>query len=418
MFNEFNQLHPNIRIRILTSFLSRVIGSMIFPFMAIYFTKELDALYASVLIMIQVSIQFLFSFYGGYLADNFGRKRMMVIGEVLKSLGFLGMLVFNSPMIVSPWITFIMLLIVSISAGLVNPAAEAMLIDVSTKETRVFMYSLNYWAINFSLIIGLIVGGWLFETHLFELLFILFLMSLSTLTMTITLIKETSKVPIDQIKNKFYDFKAVILNYWTVLKDFPFTLFTLSGVGILTIEFQRNYYIAIRLEQEIPSEILFIPFLGEITLSGVKLLSLLTIENAILVILFSRVVSAFIKKKNIEIWMYIGFILFAIGYAMLTVSNSYLLLFISVIVFTLGELIFVPTRQSLLAEIVDSNRRGSYMAFNALIYQLGKFFAAFGIILGEKIGALYMSIHYMFLAIVSIFICSIALKMFRLKKVK
>lgn len=37
----FRELHPNIRARILIQFLSKVIGSMIFPFMAIYFQWRL-----------------------------------------------------------------------------------------------------------------------------------------------------------------------------------------------------------------------------------------------------------------------------------------------------------------------------------------------------------------------------------------
>lgn len=155
----FRELHPNIRARILIQFLSKVIGSMIFPFMAIYFSMEINSSVAGFLLMINVLAQFLAGMYGGHLADIIGRKKLMVTGELLKVFAFLGMVLCNSPMFHSPWITFVMLLIIGVAQGLINPAGEAMLIDVSTPENRSFMYSVSYWANNLSIMIGIMGGG-------------------------------------------------------------------------------------------------------------------------------------------------------------------------------------------------------------------------------------------------------------------
>lgn len=108
--------------------------------------------------MINVLVQFLAGMYGGHLADIIGRKKLMVTGELLKVFAFLGMVLCNSPMFHSPWITFVMLLIIGVAQGLINPAGEAMLIDVSTPENRSFMYSVSYWANNLSIMIGIMVG--------------------------------------------------------------------------------------------------------------------------------------------------------------------------------------------------------------------------------------------------------------------
>lgn len=61
----FRELHPNIRARILIQFLSKIIGSMIFPFIAIYFSMEISSSIAGILLMINVIIQFLAGMYGG-----------------------------------------------------------------------------------------------------------------------------------------------------------------------------------------------------------------------------------------------------------------------------------------------------------------------------------------------------------------
>lgn len=399
----FKELHPNIRVRIYTSFMSRVIGSMIFPFMAIYFTNKLNATLASILLIIIIIIQFIASLYGGYLADTLGRKRMMLTGEWMKVFAFLGMVIANSPWWSSPWMTFLMLLFISVSSGFVNPAAEAMLIDVSTKKTRTFMYSINYWAVNLSIMLGLIVGGWLYKTHFFELLIALSVMSLITLWMTITLIHETYKPKSSSTTSISYGIKSIIQSYQTVIRDWPFVLFTLGGIAILSIEFQRNNFIAIRLEKEILPQTLQLWEGVALSIDGIKLLSLLTVENTIIIVLLTSLTAKWIRNKSEQPIMYIGFVLFGLGYAFLSFSNDILGLFVAVAVLSIGELLYVPTRQSILADIVDDSRRGAYMAFNGFVFQIGQMFGALGIIVGETVGQIgmgFLCILFAFLGII------------------
>jgi MFS transporter, DHA1 family, multidrug resistance protein B len=403
----FKSLHPNIRIRIYTSFLSRVIGSMIFPFMAIYFTYHLNATLAGILLMINVFVQFLSGLYGGYLADIVGRKRMMVIGESMKLIAFSGMVLANSPLGTLPWVTFLMMVIVSVSSGFVNPAASAMLIDVSTKETRSFMYSINYWAVNLSIMLGLIIGGWFYKTHLFELLIGLFGMSIITLWMTTVFISET--LTTSDTQKKEYGLKPIIKSYQTVIKDLPFIWFTLGGIAILSLEFQRNNYIAVRLEEEIiPTTVSFLNQF-HFTLDGVKLLSLLTVENTLIILLFTALVSKWIKNRREKPIMYTGFILFGVGYAIMAFSTSYVQLVIAVVILSIGELLYVPTRQSILADIVDNTKRGAYMAFNGFVFQIGKMFGALGVIIGGKIGGMGMAFVYMLFVLFGIIFTQLAL---------
>ncbi|MFJ8103490.1 MDR family MFS transporter [Lysinibacillus sp. NPDC096212] len=401
----FKNLHRNIQIRIYTSFMSRVVGSMVFPFMAIYFTKELNAIYAGILLLIQLIVQFIASLYGGYLADSIGRKKMMVIGEWMKVLAFAGMIVANSPAFTSAWVTFLMLLVMSISTGFINPAAEAMLIDVSTKENRALMYSINYWAVNLSMMLGLIIGGWFFQTHFFQLLISLLIISFVTLWMTKSLIQETFSVTAGEEKRSedSYGIRSIIQSYRTVITNVPFVLFTLGGIAILSIEFQRNNFIAIRLEKEFLTRV--VTLLGDlnITLDGVKLLSLLTVENTLIIVLFTVVFTKWIKEKSVQKVMYFGFLLFGLGYSILAFSNNLTLLFIGVVVLSVGELMYVPTRQSLLAEIVDDSRRGAYMAFNGFVFQIGKIFGVLGIMVGEVLNGIGIGIVCVLFAFLGMF---------------
>ena len=139
----FFKLHLNIRIRIFTSFLNRAAGTMIFPFMAIYFSERLGQGLAGILLQITLAAQVVMSVYGGYLSDRRGRKVIMISSLSIQFIALLVMTLANSSLLDSAWLTFAMMLVQSACNGMMSPAVDAMLIDVSTKEDRSFMYAIQ-----------------------------------------------------------------------------------------------------------------------------------------------------------------------------------------------------------------------------------------------------------------------------------
>ncbi|EOV5457203.1 MDR family MFS transporter [Listeria innocua] len=405
----FKELHPNIRARILIQFLSKIIGSMIFPFMAIYFSMEINSKVAGILLMINVLAQFLAGMYGGHLADIIGRKKLMVAGELLKVFAFLGMVLCNSPVFHSPWITFVMLLLIGVAQGLINPAGEAMLIDVSTLENRSFMYSVSYWANNLSMMIGIIVGGWFFVDYLFPLLVALFIMSFVTAWLTISLISETLKQKA-VLKKGSYGLVGMLKNYGQVLHDYRFLLYTLGGIAVMSIEFQRSNYISVRLAEDFQALLVHFGPLGNITLNGVQIVSVLTAVNTLFIVLFTVPVARFVTKRAQQPIMYVGFTLFAIGFAVCAFANNLAVLLLATAVLSIGELLYVPTRQTILAAIVDDNRRGAYMAFNGIIFQIGKMIGSVSLVFAPFIGKYGMATFTILLGVLSIVFSATALK--------
>lgn len=401
-------LHPNIRIRIYTTFLSKIGGSTVFPFMAIYFTREFNASVAGILVLIQIIAQFAAGLYGGYLADLLGRKKIMVVGEFMKVAGFIGMFAVNSPLFISPTITFLMMLLTNVASGLISPAAEAMLIDLSTKETRAFMYSINYWAVNLSVMIGFIAGGWFFEHHFFQLIGVLIGMGLLTLCMTAFFIKDTYQVQVKGTSGQ-YGVKPLIKSYEIVMKDWTFMAFSLGGVAILALEFQRNNFISVRLKDEIIPRTVHFFNVFSFDLDGIKLLSLLTVINTLMIILFTGIAAKWIREKREEPIMYAGFTLFGIGFSILAFSTSIPVLFLAVVILSVGELLYVPTRQSMLAEIVDDSKRGAYMAMNGLVVQVAKMMGALGLMIGTSLGGVVMALAFLLLTFVGIVMSRVAL---------
>lgn len=60
-------------------------------------------------------------------------------------------------------------------------------------------------------------------------------------------------------------------------------------------------------------------------------------------------------------------------------------------VLSVGELLYVPTRQTLVADLIPQDRRGAYLAVGGQVFTLGKWLAALGIPLGTAIGGADMS---------------------------
>ncbi|PLT30741.1 MDR family MFS transporter [Peribacillus deserti] len=404
----FFKLHRNIQIRILTSFLTRIVGSMIFPFMAIYFAQELGSSLAGILLLINVAASIISGFYGGYITDKIGRKKVLVMGQALTTISFVFMTFSNSPWFESVWLTFFMMLINSLSSGFVNPAAEAMLIDVSTKETRSFMYSINYWAINASIMIGSLMGGFLFKTHKFELFISLTGVSVLTLLLIVFLMTDGYK-PV-KTAEKLNVWKDMALSYRTVMHNRAFLIFSLASIFILGLEMQRNNYISIRLEEGFTP--VSLAWLGTdvFHIDGIRMFSFLTTENTLIIVLFTVFIAGWIRKYREKDVLYIGIITQVIGYSVLAASNSIWILLAAGLVQTIGEMMYVPVRQTMMADLMEEDARGAYMALNGLVFQGAKLIGAAGIILGAAIGSWGMAAVYILCGIVAMGLFTITIK--------
>lgn len=373
---RFRDFHKNIKIRIIETFMSRFIGSMIFPFMSIYLAVHFGTKVAGLLLLINVFVGIGINFLGGYFADQFGRKKIMLFAESLRFLAFLTMMVCNSPWFESASVTFAMMTVNSICWGLAGPANQAMMIDVSTPSQRKLMYSITYWANNLSIAIGGIIGAFLFKDYLFELFLALSVASAITAILVAFFIDESHTVSESELTPSQH-VKQLISNYGKVMHDKLFVLFTLAGVLILSMEFQLTNYIGIRLSEEMPSQ----PFLFW-DIDGVQTMGILRSENTILVVILMLFVTRIphsLKDKTVLVW---SCFFFSLGYAALAYSNNVFILFLMMGVLTIGEVFRVPVEQSYMAAIPPDDARSSYMAFNGLKFNLSMLIASITVTLG------------------------------------
>jgi DHA1 family multidrug resistance protein B-like MFS transporter len=398
----FLAMHRNIQIRIVTSFLTRIVGSMIFPFMAIYFAQKLGGMLAGILLFINGLVSLITGLYGGYIADRIGRKKVLLFGQGILVISFAIMALANSQWFDSAWVTFFMMTLNSFGNGLTNPAAEAMLIDVSTPENRKIMYSINYWTINLSIAIGSMMGGLLFKSYRFELFVALTAVSIFTFILMAFFMIEVFQAK--QVVEKRNVLKDIVYNYKKIMHDRVFVLFSLATICVMSIEFQLSNYIGIRLEEEFQPITVFLLGFASIHVDGLRMLSFISTENTILVVCLTVFITRWMKRFPDANVLYIGLAIYTIGYTFLGFSSHIAILLMACFVFTIGELTYVPVRQSILADIINEDARSSYMAINGLVFQIAKINGSLGVIVGSLIGSYGMSLLFFVLGMLSIFL--------------
>src|SRR3989339_392831 len=135
------------------------VGIFVYPFLVLLLTQHLgysDA-WAGAFMSVAALAYLPGSFIGGKLADKIGRKRVMVIGQLLASsmfvvCGFLG---------TSVWVPFFIILNLLFD-GATDPARSALMTDITTPENRQVSFSLNYLGHNMGFALGPVIAGFLF----------------------------------------------------------------------------------------------------------------------------------------------------------------------------------------------------------------------------------------------------------------
>ncbi|MBP0723715.1 MFS transporter [Bacillus sp. RG28] len=393
------KFHKNIKIRLLESFLSSSIGSMIFPFMAIYLSKYFGVKNAGLLLLINVFIGIILNFFGGYFSDQFGRKKIMVFAETLRLFAFITMMFCNSPWFSSPIITFLMMTVNSICWGLAGPANQAMLIDVSKPDERKMMYTIMYWSNNLSIAIGGMLGGFLFKSYLFELLLALSIVSFITWVLITFFVEESMIIQQSETKTIRLHAKKMISNYREVFRDKLFIHFVLAGLLVLSMEFQLTNYISIRLTNEMTTQHIL-----NWTFGGIEMTGFLRTENTILVVVMALFATKIVNRMNDQLTLIWSCVAFVAGYAVISYSNSIWLLFTAMFVATIAEVLRVPVQQNYMAHLPAENTRSSYMAVAGLTFNLAMFICSLTVSLSAFLSKFTTSFFLTSLGVIGILI--------------
>jgi MFS transporter, DHA1 family, multidrug resistance protein B len=385
-------LHPNLRIRIAAGFLNRLLDAMITTFMAVYLAARWGAGAAGVLLFAVVTLGVAAMFLGGHLSDTRGRRPTLVLAEATACMAFVLMAIGEKGAGGTP-LVYLGYLIGKLASSVALPANDAMIVDVTTPENRTDVYTINYWATNLALACGSLLGGFLYEGHFTLLLVIAATTTAAVLAATVLWISETRPEEAEPA-SAGPALRVFAQGYRVVARDGTFLRFVVAATLGLAIEFQLVNYIAVRLSSDLPGQDLLHSGGWRLHVDGVRLLGMVRAENTILVVLLALFSSVLFKRVPDRLRLYAGIALFTAGYMVLAVSNSGWVLLAAGAVFTVGELMNVPVKQALLANMVPGTARPRYMAVYNLSIRVSQMLASICVTAGALVGPWGMSALY------------------------
>ncbi|MFS1513597.1 MDR family MFS transporter [Chengkuizengella sp. SCS-71B] len=375
----------NLKVRLYGEAVIGILFWMFFPFMAIYFAEIFGKSTAGILLVVSQCIGVIANLFGGYCADKFGRKKMMVYSYLGTSAAFLMFLFANSPWYESPVLTFISFSLLGVFGAFYWPASHAMVADVVPEKDRTAVFAVFYIMINMSVVIGPLLGGIFFFNYRFELLVAAFIISVIFTIVLQRFIRETApNVVEDKNKeskdDKWYSFLIEqVKNYSVIITDKAFFLFILAGILLAQTFMQMDLLLAVYISESVPSQTLFNFNNWSFVASGEKVFSWIIVENGLLVVLFTL----YATKISERFEAHRVFIASALTYGVSMIIFGHTLqiwgLLLGMFIFTVAELMAVGIQESFVAKLAPKEMLGQYYAAASLRFTIGRTIAPLAI---------------------------------------
>jgi MFS family permease len=239
-------------------------------------------------------------------------------------------------------------------SSVAHPAHDAMIADILPEKQRQEGFGILRVVGNLSWMIGPTIGGFVANIDFFYLFVIDAVVSCIVAALILRIIPETKPEP--HAHEQHQSFWQTLIGYRVVLKDVAFMAFMLAGLLMMTVYLQMYGSLSVYLRDN-----------HGINPSGY---GFLMTTSAITVVLFQFWVSRIIKYRPPFLMMAIGTIFYMIGFALFGIVTAYVLFALNIVIITIGEMIVVPTSQSIAANFAPEALRGRYMAIFGLSWAI------------------------------------------------
>ncbi|NMD69760.1 MFS transporter [Bacillus sp. DNRA2] len=380
----------NLKIRLYGEALMNISFWMFFPFLTIYFAEEFGKDKAGLLLIFSQVFSVFANLMGGYCADRFGRKRMMVLSACGQGICFLVFGLANTPWLDSPWLSFVCYAFVGIFSAFYWPASQAMVADVVNEEDRNEVFAIFYTSINIAVVIGPLLGAIFYPHHRVELMLAAGVACILLCFILANWTRETA--PVYRVKESdgqqyWYSFLITQLKeYRLILKDKVLLLFIIGGVLLAQTYMQLDLLIPVYTKDNVPKQTMLTIGEWSLSIKGEQAFGILLSENGMLVALLTLFITRWISRFKDRTVFIASSLLYALAIFMIGQTISIWWLIVAMAVFTLGELMTAGLQQTFISKLAPKHLRGQYFAAASLRYTIGKTIAPISIPLTVWIG--------------------------------
>lgn len=347
--------------------LARAVVSMglmfVFPFMSLLLTSVLgfSSVAAGYVMVLTAVGNVAGSVIGGKLSDSFSRKKVfssfaMLVVIVMGISGFI-----CTERIVVP---FIILAYFFFSA--VTPSISAMVLDWCDESNKTEALSLLYLASNIGSSIGPVVAGLLFYNYMEWIFFGMGIAYLATFILVQTKVSEhrglaSASFIADTGASSSSDSQGAKKSYFSIILSKPSLLIFIISLIILTL-----CYIA--LDYMLPLHFRDIFGLNH----GSKYSSLVWTVNGLTVVLLTPWLISFTKKHHQLFNMIFASLLYAAGFAAYGLTETPLLLYAAVLIWTSGEILISTGAGVYISNQSPETHKGRGMATYEMARGIGR----------------------------------------------
>lgn len=331
-------------------------GAFVLTFLSLYLTTELghSAWFAGLVVALHGLGGVAGSPLGGLLTDRWGRRPTMVSMHLAAASCAL-LLAF----VTSPWGIATVVLLMGVAMQGVRPSINATIADMVPAHDVRRAYALNYWALNLGFAVAAIGGG-LAIAFGYRTLFVIdaAATALCALIVFLRLPETRPAAAVDKATGKAVAEPEV--GVLTVLRDAPFRTLVLLNLLVCLV--------------------FTAPWIGlPLTMAGEGLSTsaygAVIAVNGIVIVVFQLLVNRLTDKRSPAMLLTVSSLLFALGTGATALAGSSFAFAATVVVWTIGEMVHVPTNAAATALLSPEHARGRYQGVMGMSWAVAGFVA-------------------------------------------
>ena len=337
--------HPKtIWIHFAATLINRL-GTMAIPFLVLYLTQErgFDPEHAGLMLGIYGGTSLIVTPILGKWADRIGHVRMMK-ASLLSS----GLVLLAYPFARTPAQVTVATILFAVTAEAFRPASLSVLTDLAPAAQRKAAFAANRLAINLGMSVGPAVGGYLAEISFPAI----FRVDGSSTLLAWILLAVTGFKVVEHVGG-------------------PGS----SEHGTGSVPGYRNPLLLTFLAACVPLAAVFFQHEGALPLDVVRDLGMkesffgwMFTINTILIVLFEVRLNLTTSHWSHGRSLATGGMFLAAGFGAMAFATTPLTVALTVVVWTIGEMILLPSMSNFVAEIAPSDRRGEYMGLYSMAW--------------------------------------------------
>ncbi|MFC9704231.1 MDR family MFS transporter [Streptomyces sp. NPDC056943] len=339
-------------------------GAFVLTFLSLYLTQELghSAWFAGLVVALHGLGGVAGSPLGGALTDRWGRRPTMVTMHLAAAACAAALAV-----VTSAWAVATVVLLMGVAMQAVRPSINATIADMVPAHDVRRAYALNYWALNLGFAIASIAGGAAAFLG-YRTLFVVDAVA-TTLCAVIVFLRLPETRPEAAVDKRGEPVAEEKVSVLTVLRDAPFRTLVLLNLLVCVV--------------------FTAPWIGlPLTMAGQGLppssFGMVIAVNGIVIVGFQLLVNKLTDKRSPVLLLTLSSLLFALGTGATALAGSSVAFAATVIVWTVGEMIHVPTNAAATARLAPEHARGRYQGVMGMSWAVAGFIApiASGAIVG------------------------------------